>query len=210
MKNDARMNTSHRTVSTEAMEAEWEEIKAAKINPAAFRPLYNRYYQSIFRYIYKRTTEESLTADICSQVFMKAMKKIEGYSYQGVPFSAWLFRIASNEVAQHYRSTKKHRVVSVEDANLSDMMEEIEEGNSQNRRQYLLASLEELKQKDLEIIELRKKILKSSESQLKNGVITSSAYITEVTNLFEAENSLSTHKTEMLLEKANYNTLKGN
>ena len=42
---------------------------------------------------------------------------------------------------------------------------------------------------DKEIIELRKKILKSAESQLKNGVITSSAYITEITNLFEAENS---------------------
>ena len=63
---------------------------------------------------------------------------------------------------------------------------------------------------DLEIIELRKKILKSAESQLKNGVITSSAYITEVTNLFEAENNLRTHNIEMLLEKANYNTIKGN
>ncbi|WP_298365201.1 TolC family protein [uncultured Lutibacter sp.] len=62
---------------------------------------------------------------------------------------------------------------------------------------------------DKEIIELRKKILKSAESQLKNGVITSSAYITEITNLFEAENSLSTHKIEMLLAKANYNIIKG-
>ena len=155
VKNDARMNTSHRTVSTEAMESEWEEIQAAQVNPAAFRPLYTRYYESIFRYIYKRTTDESLSADICSQVFMKAMKKIEGYSYQGVPFSAWLFRIASNEVAQHYRSTQKHRVVSVEDANLSNMMEEIKEGDSENHRQLLLTALEELRPKDLEVIEMR-------------------------------------------------------
>ena len=155
VKNDARMNTSHRTVSTEAMESEWEEIKAAQANPAAFRPLYTRYYESIFRYIYKRTTDESLSADICSQVFMKAMKKIGGYSYQGVPFSAWLFRIASNEVAQHYRSTKKHRVVSVEDANLSNMMEEIQEGTPNEHRKYLLGALEDLKQKDLEVIEMR-------------------------------------------------------
>ena len=155
MKNDARMNTSHRTVSKTAMESEWEEIKAAKLNPAAFRPLYARYYESIFRYIYKRTTDESLSADLCSQVFLKAMKKIEGYAYQGVPFSAWLFRIASNEVAQHYRSTQKNRVVSVEDANLSNMMEEIQEHSSEDNRNYLLAALEDLKQKDLEIVEMR-------------------------------------------------------
>ena len=78
------------------------------------------------------------------------------------------------------------------------------------QKQTEINKLSGLINSDLEIIELRKKILKSAESQLKNGVITSSAYITEVTNLFEAENSLSTHKIEMLFEKANYNTIKGN
>ncbi|MEX1383418.1 TolC family protein [Lutibacter sp.] len=78
------------------------------------------------------------------------------------------------------------------------------------QKQTEINKLSSLINSDKEIIELRKKILKSAESQLKNGVITSSAYITEVTNLFEAENSLSTHKIEMLFEKANYNTIKGN
>ncbi|REE83822.1 outer membrane protein TolC [Lutibacter oceani] len=78
------------------------------------------------------------------------------------------------------------------------------------QKQTEINKLSNLINSDLKIIELRKKILKSTESQLKNGVITSSAYITEITNLFEAENSLSTHKIEVLLEKANYNILKGN
>ena len=63
---------------------------------------------------------------------------------------------------------------------------------------------------DETIIELRKTILKSADSQLKNGVITSSAYITELTNLFEAENNLKTHQIQLLLTKANYNTTQGN
>lgn len=63
---------------------------------------------------------------------------------------------------------------------------------------------------DKTIIELRKKVLKSAESQLKNGVITSSAYVTELTNLHEAENTLSTHRIELLLAKTNYKTTKGN
>lgn len=62
---------------------------------------------------------------------------------------------------------------------------------------------------DSEIIALRKEVLKTAESQLKNGVITSSAYITELTNLFEDENNLSTHNIQLLLAKANYNTTKG-
>ena len=63
---------------------------------------------------------------------------------------------------------------------------------------------------DKTIVELRKQILKSAKSQLKNGVITSSAYITELTNLFEAENNLNTHKIQLLLAKANFKTTKGN
>lgn len=62
---------------------------------------------------------------------------------------------------------------------------------------------------DITIIELRNKVLTSAESQLKNGVITSSAYITELTNLFEAENNLSTHQIQLLLAKANYKVTKG-
>ena len=62
---------------------------------------------------------------------------------------------------------------------------------------------------DSEIISLRKDVLKSAESQLRNGVITSSAYITELTNLYEDENNLSTHQIQLLLVKANYNITKG-
>jgi outer membrane protein TolC len=62
---------------------------------------------------------------------------------------------------------------------------------------------------DNDIISLRKEVLESAESQLKNGVITSSAYITELTNLFEDENNLKTHHIQLLLVKANYNLTKG-
>jgi outer membrane protein TolC len=62
---------------------------------------------------------------------------------------------------------------------------------------------------DLEIINLRKEVLNSADSQLKNGVITSSAYITELTNLYEDENTLVKHKIQLQLAKANYNIIKG-
>jgi len=62
---------------------------------------------------------------------------------------------------------------------------------------------------DKSIIALQKKIVEATESQLKNGIITASDYVTEVTNLYEAENNLNTHQIQLLLSKANYNITQG-
>lgn len=62
---------------------------------------------------------------------------------------------------------------------------------------------------DKEIIALRQDVLSAAESQLKNGVITSSAYITELTNLYEDQNTLATHSIQLQLAKSNYNITKG-
>ncbi|WP_297795630.1 TolC family protein [uncultured Eudoraea sp.] len=62
---------------------------------------------------------------------------------------------------------------------------------------------------DQEIIKLRKEVLNAADSQLRNGVITSSAYITELTNLYTDENTLITHKIQLELAKANYNIIQG-
>ena len=155
-KNTARMERSNKTVSQEAMQAEWVEIQAAQADPARFRPLYGRYFEPIYRFVFKRTADESLAGDICSQVFLKAMQKLGNYNYQGVPFSAWLYRIASNEVAQHFRDQQKNRVVSVEDYTISNLIDEVtEEGDFESTRQKLLQTLQELKEKDMLMIEMR-------------------------------------------------------
>lgn len=149
------MDPSKRTVSSESMQAEWAEIQAAQRDAGQFRPLYNRYYEPIFRFIFRRTADENLTADLCSQVFLKAMQRLGSYSFKGVPFSAWLYRIAGNEVAQYYRAFKKNRVVSIEDAGFSDMVEEMEETDNEALRQLLVQQLDNLKDADLQLIELR-------------------------------------------------------
>jgi outer membrane protein TolC len=79
-----------------------------------------------------------------------------------------------------------------------------------NQQQTEINKITSFIKSDKQIIELRKKVLKTASSQLKNGIITASAYITELTNLYEAENNLSTHKIELLLAKATYKTTKGN
>lgn len=78
-----------------------------------------------------------------------------------------------------------------------------------NQQEREIKKIEAFIASDLEIINLRKEVLESADSQLKNGVITSSAYITELTNLYEDENTLIQHKIQLQLAKANYNVIKG-
>ena len=78
-----------------------------------------------------------------------------------------------------------------------------------NQQQKEIDKLETFITSDLEIINLRKEVLKAADSQLKNGVITSSAYITELTNLYEDENTLVKHNIQLQLAKANYKVING-
>lgn len=137
------------------MQQEWLEVQAAQQDPALFRPLYERYHEPIFRYIFRRTADEALTADLCSQVFLKALQRIHRYEYKGVPFSAWLYRIASNEIAQHFRKANKKRVVTLEDAPLSHLAEEVKHPPEEDLLPIMVQALDQLKEEDLQIIELR-------------------------------------------------------
>ena len=63
---------------------------------------------------------------------------------------------------------------------------------------------------DEEIIDLRQKIVKSSEAQMKNGVITTSEYLNEIDKLFESKNNQKSHQIQLQLTQANYQIIKGN
>ncbi|MFT5169005.1 MAG: RNA polymerase sigma-70 factor (ECF subfamily) [Saprospiraceae bacterium] len=155
VKNDILMDKSNKIVSSESMQEEWVQIRAAQANPAAFRSLYDKYFEAIFRFIYRRTADQDLSGDICSQVFLKAMQKLHGYQFRGVPFSAWLYRIAANEVAQYYREEKKNRVVSIETAQLSDLIDEIEHADNHHLRKAMITAIDDLKKEDIQLIEMR-------------------------------------------------------
>lgn len=144
-----------RTVSAEAMHAEWLEVQAAQEDVALFRPLYDRHYEPVFRYLYNRSQDTELAADLCAQVFLKALQRLGDYTFQGVPFSAWLFRIAANEVAQHFRQAQKARIVSMEEGELHTLTDEVAEDNSEAQRAALLQAMQTLKESELALIEMR-------------------------------------------------------
>jgi len=111
-----------------------------------------------------------------------------------------------------WNSNKKQRESLLINKDIIDSESEVFKLNTSialNTQQKEMDKIEAFLSSDLEIINLRKDVLKSAESQLKNGVITSSAYITEVTNLYEDQNTLIKHRIQLQLAKANYNIIKG-
>lgn len=89
-------------------------IEKAKTDPHSFGILYDKYYDSIYRYILHRTANIALAQDITSEVFTKVMKKLWSFRWRNVVFSAWLFKIANNEINSYFRKNKIN-FVDIED-----------------------------------------------------------------------------------------------
>ncbi len=135
--------------------SEQEDIEAAKNDTKNFEVLYNRYHEQIFRYLYARVDNQHLAADLCSQVFYKAMLNLENYSYKGVPFASWLYRIAFNEMNMHFRRNSKDRTINIDSTNVCELEEEIEEQESEENKEHLLKALSGLPEDQLSLIEMR-------------------------------------------------------
>jgi len=90
-------------------------IELAKTDSDAFGQLYERYYDKIFNYVYYRTSNVADAEDLTAKIFMRAMKHIGRYENKGVPFSAWLYRIAHNLVANWHRDNSRRQIISIDD-----------------------------------------------------------------------------------------------
>jgi len=91
-------------------------IQKAKFDPKAFGELYERYIKKIYTYIYYRVGNHADAEDLTSRVFQKAFIHLPGYEHQGLPFSAWLYRIAHNMVANWYRDQSRRKIVGLDEA----------------------------------------------------------------------------------------------
>lgn len=80
--------------------------RAIKRDAAAFGLLYESHLDRIYRYIYYRVGSNTDSEDLTEQVFLKAWEAIDRYEARGVPFVAWLYRLAHNLVIDHYRSRR--------------------------------------------------------------------------------------------------------
>lgn len=73
---------------------------------AAFGALYERYVDVIYRYVYYRVGTKPLTEDVVSETFLRALRRIGSFRWQGADFGAWLTTIARNIITDHYKSSR--------------------------------------------------------------------------------------------------------
>lgn len=81
-------------------------VRAAQERPEAFGVLYERHLDGIYRYLQLRVGTSD-AADLTQQVFLRALASLPTYKARGLPFSAWLFRIARNVATDYYRSSRR-------------------------------------------------------------------------------------------------------
>ncbi len=98
------------------LDEEKKLVKRAQKDTKFFSELYEEYYPKIFGYILRRTANLQDAQDVTSETFLKALKGLKRFRWRGISFSAWLYRIATNEVVNYFRKKNNHhKVISSEE-----------------------------------------------------------------------------------------------
>lgn len=87
---------------------------------AAISALYRRHVQAIYRYLYYRVGDEHTAEDLTAEVFLRAIEGLPNYEPRGVPFAAWLYRIAQARMADYFRRQGRTATVGLDEGWPSD------------------------------------------------------------------------------------------
>lgn len=134
---------------------EQAEIGAAQKDPRKFHPLYERYYERILSFVYQRLESKEDAYDVTQQVFINALENLPKYRPQGLPFSAWLFRIAVNELNKLFRRNKVRQAVNIDDEHVSEVLTEIGEENTAEKDGRLMKAIQQLEPDEIAMVEMR-------------------------------------------------------
>lgn len=124
-------------------------IEAAQADPARFVDLYDRHFHRVYGYVIRRTGSRTEAEDITSEVFERALANLSRFEWRGVPFVAWLYRIAANALADRRRQIEHDSADSPPDVPDAREAEEIE------RRAMVFQLVDRLPEVQRQVIELR-------------------------------------------------------
>ncbi len=134
-----------------------ELVELAKTRQEAFGVLYERYVEKIYRYIYYRTGNHHDAEDLTAAVFHRALAHIETYTERGVPFQAWLYRIAHNLVANWHRDRGRRKIIPLEEFVSSGLHFDSPDAHAEDEeeRRQLLAAIERLPEERQQLLILK-------------------------------------------------------
>ena len=126
-----------------------------KREPEAWSAVYEEYFPRVYRYIALRVSNRTEAEDLTEQAFLKALQSIDSFKWRGVPFSAWLFRIARNLVIDYWRTAKSKTSLPLDESLVSDDVdpETIAERNLDIKQVF--QAMGQLTQSQRDVMELR-------------------------------------------------------
>ncbi len=96
----------------EALDEDRLLVRAARDDTEAVARLYDKYYNKVLTYLYHGTFDQAVAEDLTSNVFLAAFRHLGRFQWRQIPFRAWLYRIATNEMRMHYRRRKRDAILS--------------------------------------------------------------------------------------------------
>ncbi len=90
--------------------------RAQEYDQEAFAQLYEKHFDSIYRYVALKIGDKAEAEDMTQQVFLKALQSISSFKWKGTPFSAWLYRIAHNQVVDYLRKKARQAIVPLDES----------------------------------------------------------------------------------------------
>lgn len=132
-------------------------VELAKDDKDAFGELYERYVKKIYSYLYYRTGNQHDAEDLTARVFYRAMSHIETYTERGVPFQAWLYRIAHNLVANWHRDRGRRKVIPLDEFIVSGLRSDAPDkvAEDQEERDLLLNAVRRLPEERQQLLVLK-------------------------------------------------------
>ena len=88
-------------------------VEAAQKDPARFAELYEINFERVYAYVVRRVGDRAETEDLTSEVFHHALANLRRFEWRGIPFAAWLFRIAANLISDRWQ--RKHREQAIDE-----------------------------------------------------------------------------------------------
>ena len=133
--------------------------RAKQRDQQAFGELYEEHFDKLYRYIFLKIGDRVEAEDMTQQVFLNALKSISSFKWKGAPFSAWLYRIAHNQVVDHLRKKSKRQAAILDDD--APLASNSRESNPQYLTEHnlnieqLLVATQNLTETQREVISLR-------------------------------------------------------
>jgi len=127
-------------------------VEAAQRDPARFGELYELNFERVYAYVLRRVGNRTETEDVTSEVFHHALANLKRFEWRGIPFAAWLFRIAANLISDRWQKTGREVEddAAIESAQVSPAaIEEVE------RRATLYRLVETLPAEQQRVVVLR-------------------------------------------------------